>query len=289
MAQSLGGKTSATEAEQIQVGSYAQTEMQFIEHSDHLMPRVHQMRTDLAQWYNCTKPSVKLQITTSEDERVNFEINGEDLLLTDIHVYCTTKANYRQILDQMKQLAMNNNTSGANIYDLGKIMQTDSLGTLNSTLKEIENKMVAQRKEEQQHEQDMLRMQQEQALKEKSIDLDFEARESEKRDRKDILVAEIRASGMGALQDIDKNGQSDFIDNMNNLKKTEQFQQIVDIQQQKVDMNSQQHRDKIDLKREQMNLQRELKDKDVAIAQQNKNKYDVLVPPPKKEKPKNKK
>ena len=94
--QQVGVSQTATEVEQIQVGSYAQTEMHFVEHSDHLMPRVHQMRTDLAQHYHSTKPSITLQMLTSLDERVNFEINGEDLMLRDIHVYCTAKANVRQ-------------------------------------------------------------------------------------------------------------------------------------------------------------------------------------------------
>jgi hypothetical protein len=45
------------------------------------MPRVHQMRTDLAQYYHSTKPSVRLTYVTGADEKVNFEINGTDLLL----------------------------------------------------------------------------------------------------------------------------------------------------------------------------------------------------------------
>ena len=83
-------------SEQAVSGSYAQTEMYFVEHSDYLMPRVHEMRTDLAQFYQSTKPSIRLQHMTSNDERVNFEINGDDLLLRDINVYCSTKANHRK-------------------------------------------------------------------------------------------------------------------------------------------------------------------------------------------------
>jgi hypothetical protein len=133
MGQQLGQTSTATEVEQTVSGSYAQTEMHFVEHCDHLMPRVHQMRTDLAQWYHSTKPSIRLQHMTSNDERVNFEINGKDLMLRDINVFSTTKANHRKVLEQMQQLSMGNNTMGASIYDLGQIMQTDSLGTLNSS------------------------------------------------------------------------------------------------------------------------------------------------------------
>ena len=77
--QRLGGVVSAQTATgvvQAMQQSYAQTEMYFVQHSDHLMPRVHQMRTDLAQFYYSTNPSVRLQYISSEAEKVNFTING---------------------------------------------------------------------------------------------------------------------------------------------------------------------------------------------------------------------
>lgn len=284
MGQPIGQTVTATEVEQTQTGSYAQTEMHFVQHSDYLMPRVHQMRTDLSQWYNSTKPSVRLQHTTSLDERVNFEINGQDLMLRDINVFCSTKANHRAILEQMKRLAAENNTTGASIYDLGQLIQADSMGTLNSTLKRIEDKANAQRAEERQHEQEMQRMAQEQAQQEKAMELDHEAREAEKDRRTQLMVAEIRASGYGAMQDIDQNMQSDFIDNMTKLKQTEQYQETVDIQKQKANDNRAQQAEKTQLKREEMALQREMKEKDLEIARENKNQYDFKAPAKKDDK-----
>jgi hypothetical protein len=275
MGQQLGANTTATEVEQTQVGSYAQTEMHFVEHCDHLMPRVHQMRTDLAQWYHSTQPSVRLQHMTSLDERINFEINGEDLMLRDINVYCSTKANHRKMLEQMQQLAASNNTTGASIYDLGKIMQSDSIGTLNASLKAVENKNMQQAQEQRAHDEKMAQMQMQQSEKEKAMELEAEARENEKDRRKDLLVAEIKASGYAAMQDIDQNMQSDFIDNLDKMKKTEQYQQTIDIQQQKATDNKAQQNQKMNLKREEMVMKRELKDKDLQIAKENKNQYDI--------------
>jgi hypothetical protein len=286
MGQQIGQTQTATEVEQNMVGSYAQTEMHFVEHCDHLMPRVHQMRTDLAQYYHSTKSSVRLQYMTSNDERVNFEINGTDLMLRDINVFSSTKANHRKILEQMQQLAASNNTMGGSIYDLGQVMQTDSIGTLNSALKAVENKTQAAEQEKRAHEEKLQQMQMEQAEKEKAMALDHEAQEAEKDRRKDVLVAEIRASGFGAMQDMNENKQSDFLDNMNELKKTDQYQQTVNIQQQKADASMSQHRDKQNIKREEMNLKRELKDKDLAIAKENKNQYDVGGKTPKDDKKK---
>ncbi len=69
--QRLGGAVSAQTATgvvQAMQQSYAQTEMYFVQHSDHLMPRVHQMRTDLAQYYYSTNPSVRLSYISTEAE-----------------------------------------------------------------------------------------------------------------------------------------------------------------------------------------------------------------------------
>jgi len=275
MAQQLGANVTATEVEQVQAGSFAQTEMHFVEHCDHLMPRVHSMRTDLAQWYHSTKPSVRLQHMTSLDERVNFEINGEDLMLRDINVFCSTKANHRQMLEKMQQLAIQNNTTGASIYDLGKVMQADSMGALESTLKTVEEKTKRQVEEQRAHEQKMAEMQMQQAEKEKAMELDAEARENEKDRRKDLLVAEIKAAGYGSMQDINQNMQSDFQDALQNLKKTEQYKETASVQQQKASDSKAQHMDKMNLKREEMNTKREMKQKDLEIARENKNQYDV--------------
>jgi hypothetical protein len=275
MAQQLGANVTATEVEQVQAGSYAQTEMHFVEHCDHLMPRVHSMRTDLAQWYHSTKPSVRLQHMTSLDERINFEINGEDLMMRDLNVYCSTKANHRKLLEQMQQLAIQNNTTGASIYDLGKVMQADSMGSLESTLKSVEDKAQRQAQEQRAHEQQMAEMQMQQAEKEKAMELDAEARENEKDRRKDVLVAEIRAAGYGSMQDINQNLQSDFQDTLQSLKQTEGYKETMNVQKDKLSENKVQHTDKMNLKREEINMKRDLKQKDLEIARENKNQYDV--------------
>jgi len=286
MGQALGQTTTATEVEQTAAGSYAQTENHFVEHSDQLMPRIHQMRTDLAQWYHATKPSVRLQHMTTLGERVNMEINGKDLLNRDINVFCTTKADHRQILEQMQMLAANNNTTGASIYDLGKIMEADSLGSMNSALKDVEAKNNKIKADEQAHAEKMQQMQMDQMEKEKAMAPDHEALEAEKDRRKDILVAEIKASGFGAMQDQNENNQNDFVDNMTKLKQTSQYQETINLQGQKAADNRNQHTEKIQVKREDNNLKREKMNNDLTIAKENKNQYDL---PKKADKKKDKK
>jgi hypothetical protein len=285
LGQQLGQTNTATGIEQAIAGSYAQTEQYFSLHSDHLMPRVHQMRTDLAQYYHSNKPSMRLQISTSLDERVNFEINGTDLLLRDINVYCNTKANHRAIIEQMKQLAISNNTSGASIYDLGHILQTDSLGHLNNILKDIENKQKAMKQEEYAQQQKMKEMELQSQAEEKAAEREFETTEAEKNRRKDLLVAEIKSAGYGAMQDVNQNMQSDYADQMDIIRKSDEYEQTINFDREKEVNKNNQFAQKVNLEREKMQNQVNLKQMEVDIAQQNKNKYDVGA----KEKPKNNK
>jgi hypothetical protein len=275
MGQQIGQTQTATGIEQAVTGSYAQTEMYFTQHSDHLMPRVHQMRTDLAQYYASTKPSIRMQITTSNDERVNFEINGTDLLLRDLNVYCSTKANHRAILEQMKQLAVSNNTSGASIYDLGNIIQTDSMGSLNNILKGIEAKQNAMKQQEYGHQEQLKQMQLEAEAKEKAAEREHESMEAEKNRRKDLLVAEIKASGYGAMQDVNQNMQSDFADQMDKIKESENYDQTMNFDREKEVNKNNQFAQKMNLEKERMQHETRMKDIDMQIAQENKNKFDM--------------
>lgn len=282
LGQQIGQTNTATGVEQAVAGSYAQTETYFIQHSDYLMPRVHQMRTDLAQHYHSKKPSQRLQYMTSNDEKVNFEINGTDLLLRDINIFCTTKANHRAMLDQMKQLAIGNNTSGASIYDLGNIMASETLSELTHVLKETEAKATAQRQEQMQHEQQMQQAAAEQSTKEKQMELDSVAMEKEKDRRRDLLVAEIKSAGFGAQQDINQNLQSDYVDQMDVIRKTNEFQQTMGMKQSVQSSKEQTAREKLAIEREKLQAQKDMKMTDLQIAKENKNRFDVKKPDKKK-------
>ena len=273
MGQQLSQMT-ATGVEQAANASYAQTEMYFIQHADYLMPRVHQMRTDLAQYYHSTKPSARLTYITSLDEKVNFQINGTDLLMRDLNIFCTTTANHRAVLEQLKQLAMNNNTTGASIYDLGKVIQSDSIAGLNTVLKSSEQKQQQQKQQEQQQQQEMQQQQIQANQEQEKMKLDAEAAEAEKDRQKDILIAEIRGAGYGSMADIDKNMQSDFQDAMRDIRDTEQYQEQTSLQREKEINRTNNESARNQIEREKIQAQKEIADKQLQIARENKNKYD---------------
>jgi hypothetical protein len=284
LGQQIGQTDTAKGVEQAMAGSYAQTEVYFMQHSDYLMPRVHQMRTDLAQYYHSKKPSLRLQYMSSTDEKVNFEMNGTDLLLRDINIYCTTKANQRAILEQMKQLAVSNNTAGASIYDLGNIMQTESLGELTVAMKGIERKANEKVQEERASQEKMHQEEMQTRIQEKQLELDSKMQEAEKDRRKDILVAEIKAAGYGSMADINQNQQSDYMDALGQIQKTEQFQDTMNMQNTKETNRTQNDREKAQIEREKMQADMRMKQMDLDIARENKNKFDAKSKNDKKKK-----
>jgi hypothetical protein len=265
---------TATGIEQATASSYAQTEVFFIQHCDYLMPRVHQMRTDLAQYYNATKPSARLSYTTTADEKVNFQINGTDLLMRDLNIFCSTTANHRAVLEQLKQMAMQNNTTGASIYDLGKIVQSDSIAELNNALKSSEDKQTQQKQQEMQQQQQMQEQQTKSQQEIEKMKIDAAAAEKEKDRQRDILVAEIRAAGYGAMADVNKNEMSDYADQMKDIRSSEQYQEQTSLQREKQVNENLRQNQKMDIEREKLQAQREIADKQLQVARENKNRFD---------------
>jgi hypothetical protein len=255
--------------------SYAQTESYFIQHSDHLMPRVHQMRTDLAQYYHSNNPSVRLQYMTSEAEKVNFSIDGTSLLMRDFNIFCTTRANHRRILEQLKQMALTNNTTGASIYDLGSIIKSDSIAEVTTIMKDAEQKQVQERQAQQQQavqiEQERLQVE----AQEKQLARQFESEQNDKDRQSRIIQAEIKSAGYGAMQDINKNQQSDYQDALKDVRDSERYQAQMQ-QKRESDVNKQViQQQNISLKREELQAKERMTQTQLEIARENKNKYDV--------------
>jgi len=274
MGQPIAQQT-ATGVEQAVAASYAQTEMFFMQHCDYLMPRVHQMRTDLAQYYHSTDASVRLSYITGADEKVNFEMNGTELLMRDLNIFCSTNANHRAVLEQLKGMALQNNTTGASIFDLGKVIQSDSISELNNALKSSEEKVQAQKQADMQQQQQMQQEQLASQEKQQQALIQAEAEKQDKQLQNNITVAEIRAAGYGSTVDIDQNQMSDYKDAMRDIRETDQYKEQTDLQREKEVNRSIQQSKKDDIEREKLQVQREIADKQLEVARENKNKYDL--------------
>jgi len=275
MGSQIAQQQTATGIEQAMNASYAQTEQYFIQHSDNLMPRVHQMRTDLAQYYHSKKPSVRLQYITGADEKVNFQLNGTDLLMRDINIFCTTKTNSRAVMEQLKQLALNNNTTGASIYDLGNVIKSESIAELTGVLKNAEEKANAQKSQEQQSQQEMQQQMIEAQDRQKQAEMEFKAEQADLDRQANITIAEIKGAGYGSASDINQNQKSDYQDALEGIRNEQRYQDQMNLKRESEVSKKQFNSEKLSLDREKLLTQKQIADKQLEIARENKNKYDV--------------
>lgn len=254
--------------------SYSQTEMYFVQHSEYLMPRVHQMRTDLAQYYQSNKPSLRLQYMTTMDEKVNFEMNGTELLARELNIFISTKVNQRQIMEQIRQLAISNNTSGASIYDLGNLIKADSLAEITHTLKGVEEKVQAQQQQQAQSQTESEKMRQEGENKRQEAELRYKAEQAQLDRNTEVQVAEIRAAGFTGMKDQNMNQQTDYIDTLEYLDKRRAKDRDQTISESRETNRLIENQTQSDLQRQEMMTRENIADKQLQIALANKNKYD---------------
>ena len=241
---------TATGIENAIAASYAQTEQYFIQHSDELMPRVHQMRTDLAQYYQSTNPSIRLQYVTKDDEEVLFQLNGNELIGRDINVMAKTRIGMKNILENIKQMLLKDNTADIKLWDKIRTIKADDMVDLDTALKQMENRHYQEQQNQAQQEADAQKAEQDHQMELLKEQQDFEATQNQL-DREERLEGDkIRAAGMSGGVDLNNNQENDYMDNLKMI----QGQQI--------------HNDKMDLDREKLTTSVKLKQTDQQIQQQ---------------------
>jgi hypothetical protein len=107
------------------------------------------------------------------------------------------------------------------------------------------------------------------------MEYDFKSKEAEKERRKDLLVAEIRASGFGAMQDMNENKQSDFIDALEELKSSEEYQTTMNIQRSADANKTQIANKKLDIEREKLDIMRNDSNNKLKIARENQTASEI--------------
>ena len=113
----------------------------------------------------------------------------------------------------------------------------------------------------------------------------FQAQQAEAERQKDITVAEIRASGYGAQMDINQNMQSDFKDAMDDMRKRDEYREQMNFKKEQVAVQNAAQQSKLAIDREKLATQRQIAEKNLEVARENKNRYDVQpAPKPKKKK-----
>ena len=119
-------------------------------------------------------------------------------------------------------------------------------------------------------------------VKKRIAKLTKKMREAER--QKDITVAEIRSAGYGAQVDINENKESDFQDAMKDIRQRDQYREQMDFKREQATVNNADSKTKLSLEKEKLATQRDIASKNLQIARENKNKYDVKDTKEKKKK-----
>lgn len=263
--QRLGSVTAsetATGTQQAVNNSYAQTEPYFDQHMNHLMPRVRQLMLEAAQYIASTKPISRVYYLNSDEENEWFEIEGYKLLFRDLRVFAKSTADIKALVDQLKQLAIQNSTAGGSMFELAQMLNSQSPAEIISKLREIEEKRNQQAQME--HSQEMQFMQEQERLA-----AEREAKQQEHDDYwkqkeidKDIYIAEIKAIGTGTIgqgPDADGSGIPDALEvnkflHMQGMDASYQMleEQKIGLKQQDNAQKAKEHADKISLEEKKL-------------------------------------
>jgi hypothetical protein len=108
--------------------------------------------------------------------------------------------------------------------------------------------------------------------------IQFEQEENDKNRQNDLLVAQIRGAAYGSTADINKNEMSDYQDALKDIRRSDEFQQQMDVKLESNNIRKAQNQDMMNIKREELATKREIANKQLEVARENKNKYDLKTP-----------
>lgn len=151
----LGAYGSEATAAGVQAGqetSYAQTESYFTNFSNYLR-RCYEMDLAMAQYVQAKDQDATIMYTKSDMSRAYIKISGTELLTADLHVRVVNSQEYIRQLETLRQLAIENNTSGASLLDLAHVITANSVEEIKIKLQTSAKKMEDMQQQEFQQKQ----------------------------------------------------------------------------------------------------------------------------------------
>jgi hypothetical protein len=270
---------TATGTQQAVNNSYAQTEPYFDQHMNYLMPRVRLMMLEAAQFLNATKPISRINYLNSDDENILFDIEGYRLLLPHFHVYARSTANVKALVEQLRQLAIQNNTAGGSLAEMAEMLTLQSPAEIIAKLKEAEANRQQQTQAQQDHEMQLQQQQQQFLDSEEQKNRDFQAEENQKQIDKDIYIAEIKALGYAKDQDLNNDSIPDPLEvqgflHQQGLDYQNQVNKESEISLKRQDLlnKMKQHNDKMQLAKEKMKSDQVIEKEKLKVVKANKAK-----------------
>lgn len=298
---SVAASETATGTQQAVNQSYAQTETYFTKFYSYVK-RCMTMNLDIAQFCAVGEKDITLTYTMSDLSRGFIKINGNQLTGKMFGLYVVDSQEVKRQLETVRQLFLNNANTGALPEDMVTAIVSNSIAELQTQLKasriKKEKEVQAQREHEQQMQQQQIQAAQE--ANEKQI-----AKEDERLDKElavRVQIAEINQMGrlnQGLGSDTDGDGIYDVLQlqqmNQQIGRDTQDFalrsaveknkqtdtltkrlneERKLSLEQQKTNNERLKTIEEGRLKEKELNLKNKEIDTNLAIAKENKNKYD---------------
>jgi len=261
---------SATGTQLAADASVNQTEIYFDLFNNKLMPRVYQMILDAGQYYTSMSEEFSDTYINSELDKVYFSVLRTDLLLRDFCVRAQSSVNMRKLMEDLKQLALQDNTMGATFLDKVNTFMASNPSELIESLKKAEDKRMKQQQQE--YESQIQAQNQQQAMMAQMKDKEMQLKNTQYYDglQNERVITEMKTQPQPV--------EPSPIDPLKQQQVQQQATQNASVNQnndKKLELAEKQFKSKESLEKEKLaQKDREIASKDY-IAAQNKNSADL--------------
>jgi len=229
----LGQQAASSTAKGVEAGqqaSYSQTESYFTNFSNY-KKRCLKMDLDIAQYVQSKEKDITVSYTKSDMSRAFIKLNGTDLLLSDLHVYVSNSQEQLRQLEMLRQLGLENNTSGATIVDLANIITMNSPNEIKIQLEESYKAKMAL--EQQQYQLQQQQIEQEKELKIEELNRDDANIEKKIQGEENVAYIQTFGRQPNNLEDTNGDQVPDILEYQKLSAKTESDNSKVQVQQEK--------------------------------------------------------
>ncbi len=252
----INAQETATGVNQAINNSYSQTELYFFNHTK-LMEELKTLLLDAEKYVESKKPISRVQYLNSDQENMMFELDTVDLLLRRFNIYVTSSPDSTRALEQLRQLAIQDNTTGASLLDKAVIIETSNIRDIKDQLSQSLQKAQEQQQTQRQHEQEMLDKQLASQQQEAEAKRVFESEEKQKDRLKDMYIADVKAVGFAKENDIDGSGINDALEvERFNLDQQKSYSDILNTEMQNKSKEKE-LKSKLDIEKEKVNIKKQ--------------------------------
>ena len=160
-------------------------------------------------------------------------------------------------MEQLRQLAIQDNTTGASLLDKAIIIETSNIRDIKDQLSQSLQKAQEQEQAKRQHEQEMLDKQLASQQQIEETNRIFEAEEKQKDRIKDMYVADVKSLGFSNESDTDNSGINDILEvERFNMEQNKSYADILNTEMQHKSKEKE-LKSKLDVEREKVNIKKQ--------------------------------